>query len=821
MILTTAVLHAQEESAAGDSLNGVVTSQSQLLVGPQAMGHMGDVRMGNDQASYIFSAPDHAMYNQSTGGALIDITLGDNGLDLLGEIRTSYGPNLTRRAIPESVSLSDDQMAVTVVGEDLVHSDITVSTEYRISTDFRGLSITTAITNGTDEMLEGWSIGDAARWGATQLFMMDRGQIFTSQGRFTGRAAVAYGDGMCMALTLGEGRSIIAQLDRECMRLIADTYDIASGETVVCSRSLLIGEESMSSISHDLWRLLGVETGTLRGEVVEQTTSNRIAGAEVLLSERTNPPLPLLRVVTDEEGQFEVELPANVRIVGFPRSWNRSVPTQLAYPLELQPGGEAAAQYQLTPPAQVLLRVTDEDTGELLPARVAIYDLRGMPADLGPIDSGESSGPYIYAVDGEGTFEVPNGQFHMTVSHGPEYSRYERDVIFIAGYTREFPVELKHLVDTPGYVAADLGVLTNFSQEAIVSPVDRVRTAVCEDLEFLVSTDSGHVTDLAAAVEEAGESYPITMAMGERIHSPEDAELGTWSVFPLPPDTVGESALPSGDYTDHSQFLAAVRERFPQALIANIFPAVGDRNLYTSLGYEFSMAHRAWMRDEPLTNAQADFDLMEVFGGKDMNQHALDMAIYNRLLQEGHRIIAVGSSNSRYGALEEIGHPRTYIAADDSDPANIDPDEVFASLRAGNAFVTTGPWIEFSIFDGEYQMGDMLPWERGEPVEVSLRVSCPGWMGVSSIDICKEGQFVRRDNMVIENNARVFDWTLSDENSRFMVRHDQIFTVAVRGRHALSPMNPANPMSQPLLPIAISNPIWVDTDGNGRFDNFE
>jgi hypothetical protein len=211
---------------------------------------------------------------------------------------------------------------------------------------------------------------------------------------------------------------------------------------------------------------------------------------------------------------------------------------------------------------------------------------------------------------------------------------------------------------------------------------------------------------------------------------------------------------------------------------------------------------------------------MEVLGDRSVNQMRQNLALYHSLLREGHRITLVGSANSRFGGVEEIGYPRTYIAADDSDPRAIDPDEVFESLRRGHAFVTSGPWIEFSIRGN--QMGDMFAWEMGEAVEIEYSVKCPGWISLAFIDISKEGNFVQRMTLPGDRSvAPVRVWSPPEGNNKFMVRHDHIFTVEVTGGRPIEPLNPANPGAAQFIPVALSNPIWVDTDGNGRYDHYD
>lgn len=804
--------------------SGVIESRDQLLEGEEAEGQVGDVRLADEHAVYIFSAPDHPLFRETTGGALIDVAVGGTGADRLGMFATAYGPNLMFTPRNTAVRASEDGRAVIVEGVDKEREGITVRTEYRLDSEHPGLIITSELVNGTDASLEDWCLGDIVQWGSALFFVMERGMVFQTGLQTSAECVGGVGDDICLMYVRDGGAPIEVLHRADVTRLMDAPVDIGPGESVTSVRHLLVGTGSMASVADSIWALLGRRTGTLRGQVVDQSTAEGIAGAEVLINERGAPPKPLLRVLTDEEGRFSVSLPAGVSVTGFAHSYTRSLPTQTVAPVTIQPGEEAFQQYLLTPPAQIDLRVTDEETGELLPVRVALYDLQGRPATLGPIQSGEVGGPYIFATTGEGIYQVPPSRFRMTISHGPEYSRHEQEVIFLAGTTRQFHLSLRRLVDTSGYVAADLGVLTTHSHGAMVSPLDRARTAVTEGLEFLVTTDHGTVTDLAAALQEADVDLPLTVARGERIlapdSSPEGDQVGSWAVFPLPEDLAGRSAFAGATFSSHREVLRRLRERFPEALIAALNPTREGQSPFLHMGYHYDPMDRKYHPPaQPATAEDCDFDLFEVFSDRDLGRMRHNLDLYYELLREGHRLTAIGSANSRFAGLEEIGYPRTYVAANDADPRAIDPAEVFASLRAGNAVVTTGPWIEFSILD--QPIGSMILWEPGEPIEIDLRVVCPRWMQLAYVDVCKEGVFVSRRTFLEPAEGPVYDWRPEEGRNRYMVRSDHIFTVEVKGRQPLSPMNPLNLMPQPFEPWAMTNPIWIDTDGNGRFDAFQ
>jgi hypothetical protein len=808
---------ASVATAQGVASAEVIAESSQLLRGIQATGQPGDLRLSDEECVFIFSAIDHPLYRNQTGGSLIDVSRTETSFDLLGELRTVHGPRLSRSVRNTDIRPSEDGQAVVVEGVDTEEEDIAVRTEYRLDPDWPGLVITTEVTNGTAASLEAWDIGDFAHWGPTTLFLMNAGVVYSSGVVTRTPCTMAYGQDFSVAIVPPEGTRTEIIHHSEHTRLIHTGGDILPGETLTCTRHLFVGQESMDTIADAIWAVRGLETGTLRGEVRDQVTGEGIEGAELLVNERGVPMIPMLRVLSDEEGTFQVSLPAGREIICLPRYYSRTRPTITVPRTLIEAGQEAFQQCVLSPPARVDLEIRDEETGELLPFRVALYTLDGLPSELGPIESGVAGGPYLFVPEGRGTFEVPTGQYRMTLSHGPEYESYQREVIFVSGRERRFHLSLERLIDSSGYVAADLGVLTSNSHSTLVSPIDRVRTAVCEGLEFLVATDSQVVTDLSAVLEEEGVDFPVTLQMGERFNAPEGSGLGSWSIFPLPAELAGQTVFGDGDFSSARDLLGSLRTRFPDALITSLAPLSSDSPFMTQ-GYVRNAGTHRFTSPTPVEPEDMDFDLMEVFGDRNLNRLDLSLELYHSLLREGHRLHSTGSANSHFAGLEEIGLPRTYVAADDSDPSSIDSQEVLDSLRAGNLFVTTGPFIEFTV-EG-HPMGSMFLWEMGEPIEVDLRVTCPINMGLAYVDICKQGIFAQRHAFLEAPSGMIYDYRPPEGRNRLMIRSDEVLSVEVGGASVIQPMNPYAEGARQFTHMAISNPIWVDTDGNGRFNQF-
>lgn len=117
-----------------------------------------------------------------------------------------------------------------------------------------------------------------------------------------------------------------------------------------------------------------------------------------------------------------------------------------------------------------------------------------------------------------------------------------------------------------------------------------------------------------------------------------------------------------------------------------------------------------------------------------------------------------------------------------------------------------------------HPLGSMIQWEVGEPVEIDLRVIAPVEQRLEYVEVNKNGLFARRHMFVQPVTSPVYDWSPPEDGRLYQVRSDEIFTIEVGSRRPLSPVNALNASNETFLPMALTNPIWIDTDNNGRYD---
>ena len=133
-----------------------------------------------------------------------------------------------------------------------------------------------------------------------------------------------------------------------------------------------------------------------------------------------------------------------------------------------------------------------------------------------------------------------------------------------------------------------------------------------------------------------------------------------------------------------------------------------------------------------------DFDSLEVYNGADAaNRARVERVLYDwlHLLELGHRYVATGDSDSHRIQYQWAGYPRTYVSlppdqAGDTGP--IDKVALIASLKAGHAFVTSGPMVDAKI-DGQ---GPGNTIKTSDPsVRLHVTVTAAPWIDVTDVEV--------------------------------------------------------------------------------------
>ncbi|HEV7509228.1 MAG TPA: hypothetical protein VGS07_30410 [Thermoanaerobaculia bacterium] len=227
------------------------------------------------------------------------------------------------------------------------------------------------------------------------------------------------------------------------------------------------------------------------------------------------------------------------------------------------------------------------------------------------------------------------------------------------------------------------------------------------------------------------------------------------------------------------------------------------------------------------------FDAMEILNGTSLSQYLQVRQDWFSLLDQGISPAGMANSDSHRPVLENSGYGRTYIASKTQSPEEVDENELVRSLRARRAFGTTGPILRFDIVsdaDGDRKKDDHFFDGMGKTVvathptvTLKIRVEAAPWIPVEEVRIFRNGQLILTKPIashrilggpVLRFEGRI-DLTGIDADSYFMVEAG--VRIDPTTGNPLSPqlLTVVQSVEPTVVPLAFSNPIFVDRDGNG------
>jgi hypothetical protein len=437
-------------------------------------------------------------------------------------------------------------------------------------------------------------------------------------------------------------------------------------------------------------------------------------------------------------------------------------------------------------------------------------DLLGVRTGQSPVPSGWESRTIALA-DTTGDPDrvtLPPGRYEVYASRGPEFSVERAVVEAVVG--REIALRIdppRRVVETPGWIAADLHVHSDRSFDSSW-PMDRqIRALVAEGAEVVVATEHDRVVDPVPVIDALGLSGRLAGMPGVEVTAVAETERiphthGHINAFPIAPGPKYRGGAPRGE----GRRLREVMADLPPggSLVQLNHPRTSRRAhkgaFLTHLGVAGEpfdplrpmdeQPNRVLFERDPETGVRdVDFDLIEGMNGEDFAAYPLVREDWFALLRAGERRTLTANSDS-HRAAAVVALPRTYVFVGEDDAAVLEHATFVNALRAGRAFGSTGPVVDVRL--GEAGPGETYHGREGDLV---VEVRSAPWIPVSGFHVFVDGRrFLSR---TIRGPGR-FRVPLRFETDTFV-------TVEVEG-----PAGPVYEVVAPgFLPFAFTNPIFV------------
>ena len=464
---------------------------------------------------------------------------------------------------------------------------------------------------------------------------------------------------------------------------------------------------------------------------------------------------------------------------------------------------------KLPPVGDFAWDVRDAESGAPIPCKLTFVGAES-PAftrnDIGRQEEGAiAAHDRVMSATGVGAMRVRAGTYDIWVSRGPEWDVFIARQVKIGPQPARVVARLKHVVDSTGWISADFHVHANMSTDSRVPMDDRIYEFLSDGVEIITSTDHNVVADYAPIIQELGVGRDITSIVGDEMTTGVWGHFGAW---PLPQnlEQAGHGAVLVHGRTA-TQFFKDVRDNAPGAIIDVHHPRIDSE-----IGY-FNLARFDATRDHAeKPGFSYDFDAIEVLNGyQDPERRSVDRLIgeWFQLLDHGHLVTATGNSDTHHLDHNIGGYPRNYIRVLDDRPSSVTPAAIAHAVKSHRSFFTTGPFVTLRINGAG--LGEVVDARAGK-VKVEIEVQAAPWVSVSSVVLYHSGKELKRW-VVKPSTERV---RLS-ESFDLPVLSDGYVVARVDGSEPMSPVV-GDRKRFDVRPFALTNPVFLDHDGNGAFD---
>jgi hypothetical protein len=462
---------------------------------------------------------------------------------------------------------------------------------------------------------------------------------------------------------------------------------------------------------------------------------------------------------------------------------------------------------------ELRISVYDQESRVAMPCRLTLVTARGFLAPLRLLDRSGSNAVMvaertgvIYSGNGRARVGLLPGDYTVYASRGFEYGVVTQAVTLRPGDAQSLRMTLLRQVRTEGWVSADTHIHTlTHSGHGDATMDERVVTIAGEGIELAVATDHNHHTDYhPTAVKNRVASF-FASVVGNEVTT----TVGHFNAFPVHPDT----PPPDHRLTEWSTLLRAMRNLPGVQVITLNHPRDKHSNFVPLNSTNFNEVSGESPRQESF-----DFDGLEVVTSAAMQSDIMLLfSDWFALLNRGHRIAALASSDTHEVNRFILGQARTYIWCPRDHPPDLDLKVIWESFRRSRLLVSMGLLTTMEV-GGKFGVGDLA---TGFPssAQVHVQVRGPAWTAADRLELFVNGIKVRAErlNPTAAPQKAEFRWPLPP-----LARDYHLIAIAT-GPGVTAPYwefprsyQPSSPVHNPRV-LGATNPIWVDADGDGKF----
>ena len=404
--------------------------------------------------------------------------------------------------------------------------------------------------------------------------------------------------------------------------------------------------------------------------------------------------------------------------------------------------------------------------------------------------------------------QLPVGTYLVAASRGPEYSRDQEILEVLKDEHTELIFTVNKVLDTTGFAAVDPHMHTLYS-DGRVDVDERIRSVVAEGVEVAMTTDHNIVMDYHPVLKKLGLEDQLTTIIGNEVSVRGLIHYNTYPLIYRPEEFKNGAIIALADKA--SPLFKASRQKDPGTVIQVNHPRAGTIGYFNNIELDPEVAATA------LKDFDTSFDVLESLNGPHaFSSNSVAIQDWLNLLNRGYFKPLIGSSDTHTIDMGEPGYSRTYVYYKGSKGRDLDKKAVIEAIKKGHSFASNSPFVELLV-NKNCIPGDSCS-ATGGKVNVHVKVQSAPWISLSEVKILINGE----RELIFPIKSSRSDIIKFDRSIILTLKRDATIIAEVIGKNSLYPVVQRTSrdglLEDAVIPYALTNPVFVDVDGNGVFD---
>ncbi len=773
--------------------------------GKEADGIIGDFVMRNDRIQLLVAGnlplrrPNMTVEKDfETPGCLYDLDLAGESNDQLTALRPGHlgGPlSLVHISNPGTGGIARLEAVRTAAkGEGLA-----IRHEYELSADQPFVQITSTYRNqfGGNKTIE-----PGAAWKEfSQRWNVGGIQVGDSIDPFDKRA-------YAWAALRTEGRR------NRSPRLLASPLpkkvELAPGEERRFAIAVAVAASPLEA--YGILASLGRKAGRIAGTAADQGGAPAVH-ARVLV-EIQGGKLP---AYPDGQGNFRFQLPVgeyDAQVVDIGRE--ETPATRRSF--SVAAGRATRLHFKLPPASGVEFDIRDQ-AGKPSPCKVQFIGRNGTATpDLGSPSRAHGCDHQYHSHNGRFTQQLPPGTYLVRITRGPEFDMLEKTVDVQPGQSVKVSGTLQRTVDTRGWISTDYHSHSTPSGDNYCNTDDRIINLVAEHLEFAPATEHNRIYDWQPHIDRLGLAQHIKTIVGlEHTGSGQHFNAFPLRSFPY----LQDGGTPPWQYDP----------RLNAIVLRNAFGGGTDRWVqinHPGVGIVFNDRNQDQVADGGFAGFEHLIDAGEFWSDQILNPDPVvidkrgeqtrigENRIFGwlQLLNQGRNIWCVAVSDAHGVFSSPAGDWRTYVPSSTDQPDRIDYREIIRNSKAGRMMISNGPFLQVETADG-MPIGSRVVSEGF--IDLQVKVQTANWLEIDRVQVLVNGRQHPDYNYTRSEDPSKFKGRplVFEETIRVNLQEDAHLIVVATGEESDLSKGWGRAGPATMHPVAYTNPIFVDADGQG------